>query len=217
MFFLSNGPLKTENNKCVNFCFAPDIQFQVLVDTTSTSRLEWQKWDIFTKRPFGVVAFSDQALVARVKRPAGSSVVKQSQKYVIGELDPLRGLSGNIAVSFGDKDAVEYVTEGEILVEIEPVRYELKHTVFMKERAKVSQEVVPLGNRVLVHHEPVTSEDEEQDETSENEINDVTPHDDNDKGRDVTHENWKEITSVIAYNATFHFYWGQLPGKYYDN
>ncbi len=183
------------------------------MDTTSTSRLEWQKWDIFTKRPFGVVAFSDQALVARVKRPAGTSGVKT--RYAIGELDPLRGLSGNIAVCFGDnnKDAVDYVTEGEILVEIEPVRYELKHTMFMKERAKVLQEVVPLGNRILVHHEPVTSEDGEQGETSENEIDDVTPND-NDKDGDVTHEDWKEITSVIAYNATFHFYWGQLPGKY---
>ncbi len=76
------------------------------------------------------------------------------------------------------------------------------------------QEVVPLGNRVLVHPEPVTSEGEDEEETSENEIDDVTPQDDNDNERDVTHENWKEITSVIAYNATFHFYWGQLPGKY---
>ncbi len=34
-------------------------------------------------------------------------------------------------------------------VEIEPVRYELKTTAFMRERAKVSQEVVPLGANVI--------------------------------------------------------------------
>jgi hypothetical protein len=173
------------------------FQFQVLVDTTSTSRLEWQKWDIFTKRPFGLVAFSDHTFVARVNRKV---VSKGSPKYVVGDLDPLRGLSGNIALSLGEEAEVEFVTEGEILVEIEPVRYELKNTVFMKERAKVSQEVVPLGYRVLVNPELSSDDENEEDETS----NEITG--------DFKRDDWKEITSVIAYNASYHFYWGQFAG-----
>ncbi len=79
-YLVRNVKLTSEavNYKCVNSCIVLEPQFQVLVDTTSTSRLEWQKWDIFTKRPFGVVAFSDKALVARVKRPTGTSAVKVS-------------------------------------------------------------------------------------------------------------------------------------------
>jgi hypothetical protein len=84
-----------------------------LVDTTSTTRLEWLKWDIFTKRPFGTVAFYDRAFVARVKRQVEG---KQATKFIVGELVPLRGLSGDIALCLPDKETVEFVTEGEILV-----------------------------------------------------------------------------------------------------
>lgn len=171
------------------------------MDTTSTSRLEWRKWDIFTKRPFGTVAFTDHALVARVKRPAGA---KQVTKFSIGELDPLRGLSGDIAVCLNDGDKVDFVTEGEILVEIEPVRYELKNTVFVRERAKVSQEVVPLGFRILTSPDPASEED------AENEISNEVDDDVISKSRDVN--GWKEVSGVIPYNATYHFYWGQIPG-----
>ena len=147
------------------------------------------------------MAFSDHAFVARVNR---KEAAKGPTKYVVGDLDPLRGLSGNIALSLAeDSNEVEFVTEGEILVEIEPVRYELKNTVFMKERAKVSQEVVPLGFRVLVNPESTPDDENDENEEDENSI-DVTG--------DVKGDDWKEVTSVIAYNASYHFYWGQLAG-----
>ena len=45
---------------------------QVMVDNTGTTRLEWRAWDIFTKLPVGMVAYTEEhQFVARVKR--GSS------------------------------------------------------------------------------------------------------------------------------------------------
>ena len=186
------------------------------MDTTSTSRVEWQKWDIFTKKPFGVVAFNDHAYVARVRKPSG-------KKFSVGELDPQRGLSGDIAVGYGDKskEEVDYVTEGEILVEIEPIRYELKNTVFMSERAKVTQEVVPLGSRILVNSDPVFEDEELDDvtEDEENEVDDITERNTRDDA--ITErpksDDWKEVNAVIAYNATYHYYWGQITGNLTTN
>ncbi len=40
--------------------------FQVLTDISGTSKIEWQHWDMFTKRPFGIVAFKDKAFIAKV-------------------------------------------------------------------------------------------------------------------------------------------------------
>ena len=43
-----------------------------MVDNTGTTRLEWRSWDIFTKLPVGMVAYTEEhQFVARVKR--GSS------------------------------------------------------------------------------------------------------------------------------------------------
>ena len=43
-----------------------------MVDNTGTTRLEWRTWDIFTKLPVGMVAYTEEhQFVARVKR--GSS------------------------------------------------------------------------------------------------------------------------------------------------
>ena len=89
----------------------------------------------------------------------------QVTKFNIGELDPLRGLSGDIAVCFSDNsDKVDFVTEGEILVEIEPVRYQLMDTVFITERAKVSQEIVPLGYRILTNPDQGPEEEDSENE-----------------------------------------------------
>jgi hypothetical protein len=35
-------------------------KFQVMVDNTETTRLEWRKWDIFTKLPVGMVAYTEE-------------------------------------------------------------------------------------------------------------------------------------------------------------
>jgi len=88
-----------------------------MVDPTSTSRLEWRKWDIFTKIPLGTVAFTgEDDLVAR------AATDEDASKLRFADLNPRRGLSGDVALYSSDTAApksVTYLTEGaEILVEV---------------------------------------------------------------------------------------------------
>ena len=173
--------------KCVVAFFGKTFKlesYQVMVDPTSTSRLEWRYWDIFTKRPIGLVAYTDQdTFVARVKSK------KNPAKYKFGDLQPRRGLSGDIGVFYGNK--VEYVTKGEILVEVEPIKYKLENLQFVTRRAKLNREKVHLGSRVLSNEEVIPD------------------------AEDAFHNSrfeWGTIRSVIAYNASYHYYWGQMPG-----
>ena len=78
---------------------------------------------------------------------------------------------------------VSYEKRGQILVEIEPIRYQLDHLQYRMDRAKVHKETVSLGNRIL-------SNELEQDAGDE----------------------WNRVTSVVAYNASYMFYWGQMHG-----
>lgn len=166
-------------------------QYQVLVDSTSMARLEWFKWDIFTKLPIGLVAYTeDKTYVARYQDP-------ETQKWYFGDLDPRRGLSGDIAVYFSDSRPMIYATKGEILMEIEPVRYMLQDTQYHMQRAKVHNQPLHLGSRIL-------SKDRDE-------------HDYDEDGAEVnkggsTSRAWSKIRSVIAYNASYSYYWGQLDG-----
>ncbi len=154
-------------------------KYQVMIDSTATTRLEWRRWNIFTKLPMGMVAYTDDnQFVARVKR--GSS-------FRIGDLNPRRGLSGDIAVYTEGKDGTvteEFLAEegGEVLVEIEPVKYELRDIAFETRRAKVTKEVAQIGNHILTRSD-----------------------------RDSAAEQYATVRSVIAYNASYHYYWGQHP------
>jgi hypothetical protein len=60
-------------------------------------------------------------------------------------------------------------------------------------RAKFSNETVNIGFQTLVN--PYFDDYESGDNQTETESN-----------------NWRNTHSVIAYNATYRFYWGQIPG-----
>lgn len=51
--------------------------FQVLTDISGTSKIEWQHWDMFTKRPIGIVAFKEKAFIAKV----ASKVIQIAIKF----------------------------------------------------------------------------------------------------------------------------------------
>ena len=78
---------------------------------------------------------------------------------------------------------VSYETKGQILVEVEPIRYRLEHLQYRTSRAKTEKKVVVLSRRVL-----------------DNEIK---------KGPKVE---WDTVTSIAAFNASYRFYWGQMAG-----
>ncbi len=158
--------------------------YQVLTDASSMARLEWTKWNIFTKLPFGSVAYTEQdTYVTRFWE-------EDARRYRFGDLNPRRGLTGDVAV-FLANGTLKYMTEAEVLVEIEPVKYELDDIDFVMRRARVRKEQVELGQKRLTY---VFPEEEEKDYA-----------DDNDGA-------WGTVRAVIAYNASTSYYWGQLPG-----
>jgi len=100
----------------------------------------------------------------------------------ICELDPRKGLTGKLATVSKDGKNVEFLEKGYILKEIEPQSYELKNTQYATWRAKVKRTPVQLGSVLL---------------TNKNQI-----------GNNI----WDEISSVVTYNASYNFYFGQLDG-----
>ena len=78
---------------------------------------------------------------------------------------------------------VSYETKGQILVEVEPIRYQLDHIQYRTIRAKTEKQVVVLSRRVL-----------------SNEI------------EEGPNDEWDTVTSMAAFNATYRFYWGQIAG-----
>ena len=167
-------------NQCVAYFFEKVVfleDYQVLMDKTMTSRYKWVPWDIFTKIPLGAVAFTEGV--------AEATFISHDNDHHIGEIDPKRHLTGNMAVSVNGKE-VSYAKKGVILQEIEPTSYELKHTAFINYRAKTQRNPVILGQATLSL--PSTME-----ETSGEKA-------------------WQEVSSVVAFNASYSFYFGQLEG-----
>ena len=84
---------------------------------------------------------------------------------------------------------MSYLKKGELLGEIEPIKYEMPDVQFETRRAKIHKEQVHLGSKIL-SNDPVAPENKNS-------------------HREYA---WDMIRSVIAYNATYYYYWGQSPG-----
>jgi len=79
---------------------------------------------------------------------------------------------------------VSYETKGQILVEVEPIRYRLEHLQYRTSRANTEKKLVVLARRIL------SNDIEEAPEELE----------------------WDTVTSIAAFNASYRFYWGQIAG-----
>jgi hypothetical protein len=180
------GGTTSSSNQCAAYFFEKLVfldDFEVLVDQTLTSRYEWVQWDIFTKIPVGSVAFTEGV--------ADATFIAKLQDGTICELDKRRGLSGNLAVSL-DQQSVTFVNKGQILMEIEPIKYEIAHIRWIKWRSKVKRTERHLGHVLLANQN-------NDDRFNSDIYDDSAPI-------------WQEISSVVAYNATYNFYYGQLDG-----
>jgi len=81
-----------------------------------------------------------------------------------------------------DGKSVTFLEKGYILIEIEPQSYELKNTKYATWRAKVNRTPVHLGSVLLNNR------------------------------NQIQNSYWDEISSVVTYNASYNFYFGQLNG-----
>ena len=77
-------------------------------------------------------------------------------------------------------------------MEIEPIKYEIAHIRWIKWRSKVKRTERHLGHVLLANQN-------NDDRFSSDIYDDSAPI-------------WQEISSVVAYNATYNFYYGQLDG-----
>ena len=81
-----------------------------------------------------------------------------------------------------DGKSVTFLEKGYILIEIEPQSYELKNTKYATWRAKVNRTPVHLGSVLLNNR------------------------------NEIQNSKWDEMSSVVTYNASYNFYFGQLNG-----
>ena len=109
--------------------------YQVLVDTFGMARLEWERWDMFMMASLGSVAYNEKTFV-------GEMITGQGGRR-IAELDYQRGLSGQFVVEVS-LDTEETATQGWVLIETEPIKYNMENVTFLSEKI-VSSESVVLG------------------------------------------------------------------------
>ena len=109
--------------------------YQVLVDTFAMARLEWRRWDMFMVASLGSVAYNERTFV-------GEMTSSQGERR-IAELDYQRGLSGEFVVEVS-LDTEESATQGWVLIETEPIKYNMENVTFLSEKI-VSTESVLLG------------------------------------------------------------------------
>ena len=112
--------------------------FQVLVDLYGLARLEWRYWDMFTGLSVGSLSYQSGSYVA-------STLLNSSR--LVGDLRTARGLSGDIAVWAGNQTVTSRA--GQILLELEPLRYQISEVSLASEARTTTTEVLTLANITL--------------------------------------------------------------------
>lgn len=135
--------------------------FEVLVNRNGGGKLKWQPWNKFRTEKFpGAVSASigkvDDYYVARHKLAHHG----HHHPYIVGNYDPLEKLGGRIWAPLpGMPDTVEH-ENGDILVEIEPVQYELRNIKLNKLRTVIRKNTTILGSTILSNEEDITNQAE---------------------------------------------------------
>lgn len=136
--------------------------FEVLVNRNGGGKLKWQPWNKFRAEKFpGAVSASngkvDEYYVARYKLGNHG----HHHPYIVGNYDPLEKLGGRIYAPLpgGEPGRVEH-EKGDILVEIEPVQYELRNIRLNKLRTDIRKNTTILGSTILSNTEDMTNQAE---------------------------------------------------------
>ncbi|XP_058463256.1 protein unzipped [Malaya genurostris] len=136
--------------------------FEVLVNRGGGGKLKWQPWNRYLPDKFpGAVSASngkvDDYYVARYKLEHHGG---HHHPYIVGNYDPLEKLNGRIYAPLpGIPQALEHET-GEILIEIEPVQYELRNIKLNKIRSVIKKNITNLGSTILSNEEDITNQAE---------------------------------------------------------
>ncbi|XP_054736831.1 protein unzipped [Anastrepha obliqua] len=125
-------------------------QFDVLVNKGHLGKIMWKHWRKFNAGiPIGAIRIGEDDYIGRHKAPpmGESGTEHRGADYNLGRLDPL-GL-GKIKVIENGTD--REFDEGEVLVETEPFRYELRDIKLDSIRLDMRENITDLASSVLAN------------------------------------------------------------------
>lgn len=122
-------------------------KFEVLVNKGHLGKIVWTPWRKFNAGvPIGAISVDDYSYIARRRINHQSVNDHMGADYTLGRLDPTLGLGKILVVE--DQNEREY-EDGEVLVETEPIRYELRDIVFDKLRTDERVNTTELAHGIL--------------------------------------------------------------------
>ena len=107
-----------------------EAEFEVLVDMYGLARLDWSYWDMFTGVSVGSVSYHRETYVASLT---------SNSTTLVGDMSLARGLSGDIS-AWATNQTV-FSSSGRVLVEMEPVRYQIEELRLGDRRVESSDRV----------------------------------------------------------------------------
>ncbi|CAH1395809.1 unnamed protein product [Nezara viridula] len=142
----SGGCLISQHDKVETY-----EKYEVLENVEGGARLSWGKWSKLSDVPVGAVS-AGESYVARkkIKLDDDPNTESLGVTHLIGKLTDYSGFAKLTAVNEEGKE--QDFTEGEILMETEPIRYELtniKFTTINNNKKTVKKQTVDLGKHTL--------------------------------------------------------------------
>uniref|UniRef100_A0A1I8NMY9 Protein unzipped n=1 Tax=Stomoxys calcitrans TaxID=35570 RepID=A0A1I8NMY9_STOCA len=124
--------------------------FDVLINKGHLGKVSWKHWRKFNLGiPVGAIRIGEVSYIARHKSPQPEGEHLQGADYNLGRLDP-DGLGKIKAmVGEGEKD----YDDGEVLVETEPFRYELKDIQLKNLQLEITDNVTELASGILANRD----------------------------------------------------------------
>ncbi|KAF5300306.1 hypothetical protein FQA39_LY11163 [Lamprigera yunnana] len=150
-----SGQLRPSNPKCITSLRGSVEQFdrfEVLMNTEGAANLTWVSRSKYTLNPQGAVTGGDEPFRTFIARRKANSHNKEgSLTYFLGKFDSSDNLGKYTLVDQNNKQ-LEF-EDGEILVETEPVAYELHGIKLDYLRKRTNQNPIVLGHVILKKEE----------------------------------------------------------------
>lgn len=122
-------------------------KFEVLVNKGHFGKIIWKPWRKFNAGvPFGAISVDDYSYIGRRRINHQSVSEHMGADYTLGRFDPTLGLGKILVVE--DEYEREY-EDGEVLIEIEPIRYELREIVLDRIRLDERVNATELAHGIL--------------------------------------------------------------------
>lgn len=128
-------------------------KYEVLENTEGGARLAWVRWDKFNDVPVGAVA-GDTFVARKLVKKDGDKTL--GLKHLIGKLDDSNSFGKLSVITEDEKE--EEVADGEVLTEIEPVRYELTGIKYVHAKKTVLKSPVSLGEAILANNQNMSGQ-----------------------------------------------------------